>query len=46
MVELTHYFTCMLCCGCSIRELLSPVEGLLEGLVQSLGWGLRTKNGG
>lgn len=38
--------TCMLCWGCSTRDWLSPVGGLLELLVRARGCGLSTKNGG
>ena len=36
----------MLCWGCSTRDWLSPVGGLLELLVRARGCGLSTKNGG
>lgn len=38
--------TCMLCCGFSTRDWLSPAGRLLEALVRARGCGLSTKNGG
>lgn len=42
----SRHHTCKLFCGCSTREWLSPVDGLLEGLVLAGSCGLSTTNGG